>query len=507
MSGLSITTIGITLVIAAVQFLLGVAVGWWFKDRRVAGFLLSEGRARAFLGRLHDIATHCADELAKHSTRLEEISHDLVHPHSTTRRAQAEAVILDAISQTVMANKRLHSRLSSSEQQLRDQARKIDFELASSRIDSLTQLPNRCAFDDELRSRLERRVLDHKPLSLLFVDLDDFKRINQDYGNDAGDRLLRHAGDILTATMRDRDLVVRYSGEEFAVIVAETALPEAIRAAERAMKALGESTCQYEGKELKITASIGVAEALPGDNPATLVRRADAALSAAMEAGRHTAYFHDGKTCHPIMHDRQSQGEQLDAATRRREVYGRYVAALGVDARTDVLTGLPNRRSFGDELRRRVTEAKRTSKPLSLMLVGVDNLGNISAFQGQDAVDDVLRKVAQVVSASVRDTDMVTRYGWEEFAVILPETKFEDARKAHLRAQKALAACMHELHDVTISSGLAELDGEDDSVTLAKRAETALNRAKQAGGNRTELLKVGDAEVAVDAQPSTASVS
>jgi diguanylate cyclase (GGDEF)-like protein len=495
MAGFSITAVGLTLLIAASQFLLGVAVGWWFKDRRVAGFLLSEGRARSFLSRLHDITTTTADELAKHTTRLEEISHELVHPHSATRRAQAEAVILDAISQTVMANKRLHSRISSAEQQLQDQARKIDFELAATRIDSLTQLPNRRAFDDELRSRLDRRAIENKPLSLLFVDLDDFKRINNEYGNDAGDRLLRHTGDILTATMRDRDLVVRYSGEEFAVIVADTALPEAIRAAERALKALRESTCHFEGKELKITASIGVAEALPREESQTLCRRTDAALSSAMESGRDTAFFHDGKACHPVMHDRQDNNDQLDTATRRREVYGRYVAALGVDARTDVLTGLPNRRSFSDELRRRVTEAKKTNKPLSLMLVGVDNLGTISAFKGQDSVDDVLRKVAQVVSASVRDTDMVTRFGWEEFAVILPETKYEDARKAHLRAQNALAACMHELHDVTISSGLAELADEDDSVTLAKRAETALSKAKQAGGNRTELLKAGEPEV------------
>lgn len=494
MESFSTFTLVVTALIAAAQFCLGVAVGWWFKDRRVAGFLLSEGRARAFLTRLHDLATSSADEISKHTTRIEEVSHDLVHPTSNTRRASAESVILDVVSQIVMANRRLLTRLQSNEQQLHDQARKIDFELAARRIDELTQLPNRGAFEDELRSRLERRTIDGKPLSVLFVDLDNFKRINDEYGVDAGDRFLRHVGDVLTATMRDRDVVARYNGEEFAIIVAETALPEAIRAAERTLKALQTSQCQYEGKSLSITGSIGVAEAAPGDDARTLCRRADAALHAATEAGRNTAYFHDGKACHPVMPDALNSGEATDTITRRREVYARYVAALGVDARTDVLTGLPNRRAFSDELRRRVTDAKRSGKPLSLMLVGVDNLGNISAFQGQDTVDEVLRKVAQVLSAAVRDTDMVTRFGWEEFAVILPETKYEDARKAHVRAQKALAACMHELDDVTICSGLAELDAEDDSVSLSKRAETALAKAKLAGGNCTQLVAVGEPE-------------
>ena len=68
--------------------------------------------------------------------------------------------------------------------------------------------------------------------------------------------------------------------------------------------------------------------------------------------------------------------------------------------------------------------------------------------------------MAAVRGAVVRDADLVTRFGWEEFAVILPNTKYDDARKAHHRAQAALAACMQELQNVTISSGLAELSEE-----------------------------------------------
>jgi len=483
----------ILLAVAIGTSLMGIAIGWWLKDRRSSNALVSEARARAFLSRLHDLATTLADELSKHTTRIEEVGHELVNPNATTRRAQPEAIILDSISQMVMSNKRLHNKLSSAEHQLQEQARKIDFHLAEARTDALTQLPNRRAFDDELESRMARRHADGKPIAILFIDLDHLKRINEDYGHEAGDRLLRHVGDVLTATMRDRDMVVRYSGEQYAVILTETALPEAIRAADRAIRAIRESKCKFEGKELHITASAGIAEVGAGDDSRTLCRRADAALNAAMEAGRNTGYFHDGRTCHPILNELnlapQPTPREVDNVSRRHAVYAQYVAALGVDARTDVLTGLPNRRAFSDELRRRVTEAKKHHRPLSLMLVGVDNLGQLSAFEGQDSVDQVLRKVAQVLCAVVRDADLVTRFGWEEFAVILPNTKYDDARKAHHRAQAALAACMQELQNVTISSGLAELSEEDDSGTLAKTAESALSKAKLAGGNCSHVAR------------------
>jgi diguanylate cyclase len=489
----------IAVLIAVGHLLLGTCVGWWLKERRTFNLVMNGERARGFLGRLHELTTLVSDDIGKHTSRLEEINQDLTGSKLASRGMLPEGVILDTVSQLMVANKKLRERLTGAEQQLHVQANQIDVHLSEARRDSLTALPNRRAFDNELSRRFAEWQRTESTFSLLLIEIDQFKELNDRYGNLAGDLVLRTVAATCTKTMREMDLVTRYAAEQFAFILPSTNLPEGTRAAERAREAIESLTIRHENVDLKVTTSAGIAEAAGSDNVRTLFRRADAALFAAKEAGGKIGYFHDGAACHPIMPrsalpigDLSDDGSDVrnGEAVSRSLHYAQYVSALGVDARTDVLTGLPNRRAFGDELRRRVSDAQRTKVPLSLLLVGVNHLNKLNAFHGQEAVDQVLRKVAQVLCAAVRDSDLVTRYGWEEFAVILGGTTLDEAQQAKNRVLTALAACTmrwEHISEVTISSGITELQADDDSDLFAKRADLALQTSKAAGGNCVHL--------------------
>ncbi len=153
--------------------------------------------------------------------------------------------------------------------------------------DDLTQLLNRRAILQHLRSRFEAYRTTHVPVSVLMIDLDHFKTINDVAGHLAGDDVLAQVGMRLRAVVRAADLVGRYGGEEFLVVLAGTGLAGAEVAGHKILEAIRGLSFVFAGQEMTITASIGAACATPDDvGPDTLVARADQALYAAKRAGR-----------------------------------------------------------------------------------------------------------------------------------------------------------------------------------------------------------------------------
>ncbi|HJU86124.1 MAG TPA: diguanylate cyclase, partial [Gemmatimonadota bacterium] len=170
--------------------------------------------------------------------------------------------------------------------------RYAEMEEAASR-DPLTALRNLRAFHQRLDMEVARSERELRPLSLLMIDIDYLKRVNDAYGHLAGDAVLRRIAKILTDQVRDVDFVARYGGEEFAIILAGAEIDRAEKVAERICEAIAGS--EHSGLEAPVTASIGLAT-YPYDatTPRDLVHQADQALYYSKYRGRNriTVYDH-----------------------------------------------------------------------------------------------------------------------------------------------------------------------------------------------------------------------
>ena len=154
--------------------------------------------------------------------------------------------------------------------------------------DALTGLLNHLSFQNIFELEFERHRRHERNMSLLFLDIDHFKRINDDYGHQVGDRILREVGRVLTANLRKIDYVFRYGGDEFVVLMTETDSERASMLAERILAAVKRDVAKISPSRFKVSLSIGVADcsALTQAEREELLLRADGALYQAKNAGR-----------------------------------------------------------------------------------------------------------------------------------------------------------------------------------------------------------------------------
>jgi diguanylate cyclase (GGDEF)-like protein len=180
-------------------------------------------------------------------------------------------------------------------QKFLDQQRQIEMLREQATSDGLTKLNNFQRFHELLDSELYRAKRYGSPLSLIMADIDDFKRINDTHGHQAGDHVLHAVAGCLRDTLRTSDMIARYGGEEFAMIITETGLEGALAAGERLRKNISSLRVRYEGLEMGVTMSFGIAamDSSQRMSKKDLIKRADAALYSAKRTGKNRCCVHN----------------------------------------------------------------------------------------------------------------------------------------------------------------------------------------------------------------------
>lgn len=203
-------------------------------------------------------------------------------------KEELEAVSLFDVIGNVIEKRRVREEQIQREILLREQAER----------DGLTGLYNHRYFLNLLEREFGRAKRYHGPLSLLMLDLDGFKSINDTCGHLQGDQILRQTARLLLQSVRFVDMVARYGGDEFVILLPETDLKSATRAGERIVREIRKNPFLFENKIFPLSASIGIASYRSDlDSPGQLLKAADQALYEAKRKGRDrvvTASFYDG---------------------------------------------------------------------------------------------------------------------------------------------------------------------------------------------------------------------
>ncbi len=204
--------------------------------------------------------------------------------------------LLDVTHETEHANRTLEKQLADSRKQIADLQESLEAIRYESLVDDLTTLANRKHFEQSLERLVAEAEHSKTSFSLLFTDIDHFKKFNDTFGHQTGDQVLRLVALAVKQNIKGQDIACRFGGEEFAVLLPRTGVEASAVVAEHIREAVfsKELVKRSTGENLgRITISIGVAEWHPGDTAGSLVERADMCLYAAKNGGRNQVRCED----------------------------------------------------------------------------------------------------------------------------------------------------------------------------------------------------------------------
>lgn len=208
-------------------------------------------------------------------------------------RGSSEVILLSTSLRSLLLRMGFVERMTQeAEAKAAEEAKRFASDIASLRklaeTDPLTNLLNRRAFMAAAADAMRYYQRYSRAIATLIVDIDHFKRVNDDHGHSAGDAVIRRVGELIAQTLRETDKVARFGGEEFVVLLREVSENDAHELAERIRLVIADSRIPFDGKELGVTVSIGCAAITAQDRDVEeLIERADRALYAAKAAGRN----------------------------------------------------------------------------------------------------------------------------------------------------------------------------------------------------------------------------
>lgn len=244
-----------------------------------------------FMQHVQAVASNVDEKVDRHSLNLATINDDIVKNQQPDPK-----VVLRAVKQLFEANVQLHGELTTAQQQIEYKQVQLESYMTEARTDQLTGVSNRRAFDEEIHRLFSLRERRPSDLCLMMADVDHFKLFNDYHGHQVGDEMLQRVAATFERATRSCDIVCRYGGEEFAILLPRTRMPDALRVAERGRTAVEALRCDIGEIELHVTVSIGIVELQSGESIAEFVKRADAALYSAKLAGRNCVWHDSNST-------------------------------------------------------------------------------------------------------------------------------------------------------------------------------------------------------------------
>ncbi len=451
---------------------------------------------RQVLRSLETLAAELMGNIHHHGQRLQKITNGL----EEGEQKKVED-INDAVAQIFNAADEMQQKIESTEEHLGEQAEKVQMQAVLSHTDLLTSLPNRRAFEAELEQLVARCRGKGSYFSVLYLNVDQFNRINTQYGHQGGDVVLRQMASVVKQLMRGRDLVARYAGDTFAIILPQTSLHDALPVAERVRSAIEETRFGHGNYPLNLTARVGVAHAEPEESPADVSRRLLEALGEARSAGGNVCYWHDGEASFPVSSAFKSAepaaGNTAPLVSMfRRTLSGEDGAAPTQPDDKAVPEGqtLTGRSLFVANLQRRLAEWKRGGPPVSVFILRIDQMQPLTARFGVSAENFLRQVLGRMLEAVTREMDERCEFQDGIFAILLPGVDEPNALAVAERLQSQVRQCKVRMDDglwnITTSIGIAHGTVGPTVVEVVRSAESAMKRAAERGG---DLIVIGEA--------------
>jgi diguanylate cyclase len=227
---------------------------------------------------------------ARYGESLQAFSNDLTGPVDRVRLRDLISTVVRATHQVTDTNQQLEARLKETRSEIETLRETLECVRIEAVTDPVTGIANRKHFQDMLHKSVEIAEAQHKPLTLIVLDIDHFKRFNDMYGHLTGDQVLRLVSMTMREQVKSKATLARFGGEEFGIIMPETQLPnariiaEAIRQSVLNRELVKRSTGESLGK---ITVSVGIASYRPGEGGTALLDRADQCMYVAKRTGRN----------------------------------------------------------------------------------------------------------------------------------------------------------------------------------------------------------------------------
>ncbi len=385
--------------------------------------------------------------------------------------------------------------------------------------DPLTNCLNRRSFNERYERLLSETKERGGSMVCMMVDIDHFKRVNDNYGHSMGDKVIKFMADAIAENIRKGDLLARFGGEEFCVILDETSLKEARAIAERVRALVRSGDPSRFTASLRITASFGLAMLDKNVvDAADLINRADKALYAAKNSGRNCvmdwAMLESlGSTGDDVSVDaiQAAMAEPEASPFDFEEPMGARIAELEriADEKSqqldhyfsyDSLTNLPARGLFVDRTRQALLGAERSDRVAAVLALGLADLPRINATLGHEYAEEMLRETAKRLNNVLRATDTVSLFSDEgegatlskisdgEFGILLGAVKDNESitwivKRMFDALQEPFFVNQHSL-GISSSVGIAvyPTDG-DQAETLIRKASISRYYAEQQPGH------------------------